>query len=108
MRKGSRKAKGGLPVFHKDRYSKKKETTAARLASRIILAHFACFRYLQVDADRQEIWIIGQLDGDTRNAFSTTANRKPEAESRAIYTASGGVAGYAKQHREASAISTKG
>lgn len=95
MRKGNRKTKERLPVSHRNRYFKEKETAAARL---IILAHFACFRYLQADADRQEIWIIRQLDGDARNAFSTTANREPEAESRAIYTASGGAAGYAKQH----------
>lgn len=88
MRKENKKEKERSP--HRDRYS-------------FIFIHnyshlFAYFRYLQANADRQEIWIISQLDGDTCNAFFTTAICEPETKSRTIYTASRSVTGYAEQY----------
>lgn len=65
------------------------------------------FRYLQVDADWQEIWAFGELDGSPCNAVSTTTNRKSGVESRAVYITTWSAARYAEQHREVSPISAK-
>jgi len=94
MRKENGKEKKRLLVSHRDILKE----TAAVISHLIIFARFASFRYLQADADRQEIWVISELDGDTCDAFSITANRESEVEPRAIHTASRGIAGYAKQH----------
>jgi len=81
---------------------RKKETI-----TRLITFHPFAFRYLQTDADRQKVRIVGQLDGGACDAVAATANREPGAESGRIHTALRGPAGYVEQYREASAISAE-
>lgn len=57
-------------------------------------------RHLQTNVDRQEIRAHGELDGNSRNAFSAAANCQPRAEPRPIRNATQAVAGYASLHRE--------
>lgn len=48
---------------------------------RLITFRLFAFRYLQTDADRQKVRIVGQLDGSACDAIVATANRESGAES---------------------------
>lgn len=88
-------AKRQVSSFHERR--EKRDTNPKANRSRPFV-----FRYLQVDAHRQKVRLVCQLDGCPRDAIVATANREPGVESRAIHPAPRGAAGHVEQHREKS------
>jgi len=105
--KRKRVGKNAVVLSKRIEFHLRRRKGEANAITRLITFRPFAFRYLQTDADRQKVRVVGQLDGGACDAVAATANREPGAESRTIHTAPWGPAGYVEQYREASAINAE-
>lgn len=63
-------------------------------------------RYLQADAERQEVWLVCEPDGNSSNAVLVATDCEPFPQSGPVHQSAGGASGNAGPHRQVQPATT--